>query len=133
MYLVKKNNALYPAHDSDHRELSKYKIGDILDCKLTKPRNPEFHKKFFALLNLGFSNQDKYSKFEHYRIVMTMKAGFYEQIKTDRGTIYTAKSISFGSMPQDEFERVFDAVLMFICADIGVEKETVMNELINFM
>ncbi|AMO49176.1 Gifsy-2 prophage protein [Enterobacter sp. FY-07] len=56
LQLVKQSNGiLIPAtpESSDYVQ-SKIKLGAVLVAEFTKVRNPAFHRKFFALLNLGF-------------------------------------------------------------------------------
>lgn len=46
---------LFPATPESREFLqSKCKLGTVLVAEFTKVRNPAFHRKFFALLNLGF-------------------------------------------------------------------------------
>ncbi len=134
LYLVKTNNGTFiPAYDSDHEAAKKIKSGEMVKGSITRPRNVGFHKKFFALLNLGFQNQEQYEDFESFRAVVIMKAGFYTKIATDRGAVYLPKSISFAKMDETEFEQVYDKVLDVIIAVIGVTKEDVEIEIVNFM
>ena len=62
-----------------------------------------------------------------------MKAGFYDSIETDKGTIYIPKSIAFGSMDQIEFEEVFERVLNVITKELGSERQDIMDELNSFL
>ena len=47
---------LVPIYDSDLDEKKKLREGDTVMCSIRKPRNYEFHKKFFALVRLTFDN-----------------------------------------------------------------------------
>lgn len=56
LQLIKQSNGiLIPAtpESSDFLQ-SNCKLGAVLVAEFTKARNPAFHRKFFALLNLGF-------------------------------------------------------------------------------
>lgn len=47
---------LVPLYNTD-LELKKHlKIGNVVKCKVSNPRNYEHHKKFFALVRLTFDN-----------------------------------------------------------------------------
>ena len=97
--------------------------GELVKVSLKIERNGKFHRKFFALLNVGFEAWDPGRKhkqhkgmpvaknFEQFREDVTILAGFYEQTFDLRGHMKVkAKSISFASMDQQEFERVYSAV-----------------------
>lgn len=43
-----------PAHDSDLEQLQKFKHGTIYKADVVAPRNLQFHRKLFALLNLAY-------------------------------------------------------------------------------
>ena len=67
-----------PLYSSDAEELAKLKQGTNYKFKVSQERNAPLHRKFFALLNLGYENQEFHNNFEDYREVMIMKAGFYK-------------------------------------------------------
>lgn len=133
VFLKRTISGLVPLYDSDYENLKKIKIGDEVKAEIKKPRNYLFHKKFFALLNLAFQNQDEFDNFEKFRFVMVMKAGWFEAIKTGKGVVYMPKSISFGKMDEFEFEKLYNAMLQEVITLIGADKETIENELISFM
>ena len=43
-------------YDSDLDEKHRLRIGDNVLCTIKRPRNYEFHKKYFALLRLTVAN-----------------------------------------------------------------------------
>jgi hypothetical protein len=47
---------LVPMFDSDLDLKKRLKVGSVVKCKVSNPRNYEHHKKFFALLRLTFDN-----------------------------------------------------------------------------
>lgn len=126
------NRKLIPEYDSDHESISKLRSGITYKFVVTAPRNYEFLKKFFALLNLCFQNQDKYTNFDHLRAVLIMKAGYYQTIQTDKGTIYLPDSISFSNCDEIKFQEIYNRVLDQVCIMLDTAKEDIINELINF-
>ncbi|MEI8609968.1 DUF1367 family protein [Enterovibrio sp. Hal110] len=46
--------ALVPLTEADKALLDKKRIGTVLEAHFKVTRNPKFHRKYFALLNLGF-------------------------------------------------------------------------------
>jgi len=115
---------LMPAHDNDRDKLKAIKVGKPVKVKVTQVRNYEFHKKFFALLNLAYdywepptTKADKLLKviklapeknFERFRSDVIILAGYYTATYRLNGDVrLQAKSISFGSMSEDEFEELY--------------------------
>ena len=120
--------ALIPACDEARRIVAKAKAGQRVDCDVSFPRNVRFHRKFFAMLNLGYDAWEpdglKYKgeavqkSFERFRHDVLILAGYYEPVYCVNGkTRLLAKSISFGRMSEDEFEEVYSRV-----ADVILQK-----------
>lgn len=97
--------------------------GEMAVADMRFPRNPKFHRKFFALLQIGFDaweparKRKKYKgkpvlkNFEQFREDVTILAGYYEQTFNLRGEMkLKAKSIKFASMDEAEFERLYSSV-----------------------
>jgi hypothetical protein len=126
-------SGLMPLYPSDFDEKRKLKLGQDYEAEIVNPRNVGFHRKFFALVNLGHENTSIDMPFETYRKYLIMKAGYFKTYQTPKGTFYEPDSISFGSMSQDQFEEVYSSVLDKVIEDIGVTKQDVETQLINFM
>lgn len=126
-------SGLVPLYPADYDEKRKLKLGQDYECDIKNPRNVGFHRKFFALLNVGHENTSLDMPFETYRKYMTVKAGFFTAYQTPKGLFYDPKSINFASMEQDEFEEVYSRVIDKIIEDIGATKEEIETALINFM
>ena len=135
MKLFVKNtiNDLVPLYPSDFDSKRKLKLGQDYEVEVKNPRNVGFHRKFFALLNVGHENTLLDMPFDTYRKYITIKAGFFNAYQTPKGIFYDAKSISFSSMEQEEFEDVYSRVLDKIIEDIGASKKDIEEMLINFM
>lgn len=132
MYLVKLKSGHYAPYDDKDYDLSK-KIpeGDVI--KGTKSRNFKFHKKAFALLNLGFENQDKFELFEVYRKVIIIRSGFYDEAPTKDGEVYyIPKSLSFENMSAESFEEWYEATLNIIAKDLETAPDKVNAEIAGF-
>lgn len=56
LQLIKQSPGILISATPETRELlqSKFKLGDVLVAEFKRVRNPAFHRRFFALLNLGF-------------------------------------------------------------------------------
>lgn len=102
------------------KRLFNLEVGELVEVDFVVPRNPLFHRKFFALLNVGFDawqptltheGKTVEKDFDQFREDVTILAGHYIQTWTLDGEMrLRAKSISFRSMDQDEFEKVYSSV-----------------------
>jgi len=124
---------LTPIFPSDYDEKKKLKIGQDYEADIKLPRNIQFHKKAFALFNIGHQNTKLNLPFNVYRKMITMRAGYFKAYQTDKGILYEADSLSFGSMDQETFEECYSRVLDQIIKDVGLTSDEVENELTNFM
>ena len=113
--------ALIPVDPQAVEFISKLKLGQGVTAAIKRHRNPAFHRKFFALLNLAYEaweptvatykGQVVGKNFDQFRNDVLCIAGHFEMAVNLRGeTRVTAKSISFGAMDQHEFESVYNSV-----------------------
>lgn len=129
--VVKTPSGLKPLYDSDYDNYSKIPLGEEFEIEYTKKRNSRFHRKFFALLKLAFENQSDYRNFNDLRYDLTIVAGYYEEnVNKITGEVTKcAKSISFSQMDEIEFNEYYEAVKDVICRWLGIDNETLNNEI----
>ena len=132
MFLVKLQNGQYsPSDDKSHDESQKIAVGT--EIKGVKARNIRFHRKAFALLNLGFENQEKFELFEVYRKVIIIRSGFYDEAPTKDGEVYfIPKSLSFENMSASDFEAWYDATLNVISRDLETAPDVINEQIQGF-
>jgi hypothetical protein len=107
--------------------------GKQVKAVISQPRNPAFHNKFFALLGVARDMADTEYNANQFRAYVTVGAGYCEFITDDEGGVVALpKSISFGSMDETEFERLYQDVLTFICKT-WVLDENQLNAIVDFM
>ena len=75
MYMKKTLRGLEPSNRTSEEEMQKLKAGTEVMVTVTQPRNLKFHQKFFAMLNLVFSNQSDYVKFDDMREDLAIMVG----------------------------------------------------------
>ena len=120
---------LYPADELEAERIAKLKVGVLVRAEIAQVRNPLFHRKFFALLRVGFDAFEvpagtEYKGFEvqkdfdQFREDVTIAAGFFTVTYRINGDPRVkAKSIRFGRMTPEEFERLYSQV-----ADVLLQK-----------
>src|SRR3990172_601303 len=119
--LKRTHDSLCAADEDAARYIGRLKFDETVMVEVRRPRNILFHRKFFALLNVGFDawepNQsykgEKVKKnFERFRQDVTILAGYYDAVPTISGNVrLMARSIAFGNMEEDEFEKLYNAAI----------------------
>ena len=122
---------LAPASEEDRAEMAKLKLGGIVECQITRKRNPAFHRKMMALftvayeawtetpLTIEYKGQRVMPNMTRFRKDLTVLAGYYEPVYNLRGELrLEATSISFAAMDEDEFERLFSATIQVVLTRI---------------
>jgi len=130
LYLVKQFDNTFKVVAEDYDKIKKIKPLKVVKCKVTQPRNLKFHRKYFALINLVFRNQEQYTNSDHLRKDLAIASGYYTQHTTFNGQTRTeAKSISFTKMTELEFSELYNATLNAIEKYFHFDKEQVREEI----
>ena len=134
-------NGLVPMYDSDFDEKKRLREGETVMCTIRKPRNYEFHKKFFALVRIAFSNlperlvrmlnvQSEEDMLDAYKLEL----GLYTLVWHGRRPVVKLGSISFAAMDETEFQKFYNR-----CVDItlttflrGTSRQDLLEEVENF-
>ena len=124
------NGLLKPAFDEDLDSFKKLPKDGYFEIKYTKKRNVKFHRKFFALLKIAYENQSDYRLIEDLRRDLIITSGHYEEVvNAITGEVYKiSKSISFSNMDETEFSKIYEDVKDVIIRWIGIDNETLNNE-----
>lgn len=134
--IVKKTYlGLLPASlgEFDKLETAKFIEGELYEVEIRKKRNIKFHRKFFALINLCYENQEFYNDIEDLRKELVIDAGFYREVTTHHGEIKKeALSLSFSSMDEIQFEDVYNKVLTEVMYMLDCDNESINEQLKNF-
>jgi two-component SAPR family response regulator len=124
------NNNLICAYNSDYDAFKKLKTNQIIEVEIKQKRNVKFHKKFFALINLAYHNQDTYNNIDDMREDLIIDAGFYRTTDNKRSeTVKKALSISFASMDDIEFNELYSRVADVIVKWLGIEKQDIVDNI----
>lgn len=126
--IMKLASGLFAAYGTESQELAvRVKTGQLLSGNFTKTRNPLFHRKVMALFTLAFETWEEIAppvmycgervlpNFDRTRKDLTILAGFSETtFRLDGSIRVEAKSISFASMDEIEFEALFQKLIQVV-------------------
>ncbi len=133
---------LVPLYDSDYDLKKRLRVGSVVKCKVSNPRNYEHHKKFFALVRLTFdnlpSNLAEYFKVNNEEDMLRRfkrDLGYFKTSLNERGEKEIEyQSISFSAMEQYEFERFYNQCIDLVLYKYikGIDKEDLITEIEHF-
>lgn len=120
--MVKKPDGFVVGDEMYLPTLQKFKNGEMYKVEVKRFRNPAFHRKVFAFFKFCFDHWaaektklqyvDEVTQFDTFRKDLTVLAGFSVAIYTINGGVrLEPKSLAFGNMEQDEFERCYSALI----------------------
>jgi hypothetical protein len=130
--MKKSDFSLVCAYDSDFEKFKKLSKEELLEVTIKTNRNLGHHRKFFALMNLVFQNQEHFDDLTSLRYYITMKCGFFDSVTTKTGTAFLPKSIAFESMTQEEFAELYDKALDVILIEFGMDSESISDHIHDF-
>ena len=121
------------AYDSDFEKAKSIPVNVPFEIEYKKKRNILFHRKFFALIELVYQNQEVYNNKEHLRKDLTISAGFYDIRHNFEGVeIYEPKSISFANMDEVEFSELYNRFVDVVVQWLGIDKQSIIDEIEQF-
>ncbi|UWF82027.1 MAG: Protein of unknown function (DUF1367) [Bacteriophage sp.] len=133
---------LVPLHDSDLDLKKRLRVGSVVRCKVSNPRNYEHHKKFFALVRLTFDNLplplvEKWNIRNEYDMLRRFKRdlGYFTNTINEYGEHEIEYlSISFAAMEQYEFEQFYNQCIDLVLFKYikGIDKQDLITEIENF-
>ena len=134
---------LVPLYDSDHDLKQRLKVGSTVRCRISLPRNYEFHKKFFALVRLTYDNLPlplverwKIHSVDDMLRRFKRDLGYFTSSVNELGEREVEyKSISFAAMDKEEFERFYNGSVNLVLDKYirGLEREDLLAEVEHFM
>ena len=132
---------LVPMYDSGYDEKQRLKIGEKVLCEVTKPRNYEFHKKFFALVRLAYQNlPERLQSMLNIRseddmlTCLKLDVGLASIIYQGGRQLIKVGSISFSSMDDTEFETFYQKCVDVILTKYlrGTSRQELIDEIERF-
>jgi hypothetical protein len=100
---VPKSNAARDFH-------ARTKLGQTVELKGRRPRNPAHHRKLFALLNILVDNTEHFANTEDALLAVKAATGLGRWMKVEGATreLFYPDSIAFDAMPQAEFAEFYE-------------------------
>lgn len=138
------NGSLVPLDDEQAEKVKRFKAGSVVRGEFSEMRNGRFFKKWFALANFAYDmweesiepveyrGQAVQPAFDKFRKDLTILAGYWHPVFNIDGTFKVeADSISWASMDEEKFERMYsktiDAILAKVLPRHGLSRESLAH------
>ncbi len=114
---------------------AKVKLGDEVTLTLRRPRNLAHHKKFWAIAQKVFENQEHYLTVEDVVTAFKFAISHTRKIRTKHGIIEIPESIAFDKMDQTEFEAFYERFVKFLISEVipGLDRAELEGELLEMV
>jgi len=123
--------ALIPASEEDADALKKYKVGATINAEVKQMRNGAFFRKWFKLAKVAYDLWVELSKMPEYKGVeiqpnfkkfrkdLTIMAGYSNiMVNINLEMRAEAQSLAWGSMSEDDFERLYNATINAVLSKV---------------
>ena len=151
-FITMAGGLLRPADEDVAETVRKWGVGNLIIGKFRRPRNYKFLQKFYVMLDVGYDAWEPPSEVEfhgktynveknkeRFRKDCIISAGYYETVVNFRGDVRAeAKSISYGSMGEDEFGVLYNKVQNVILQNVlknytKEDYDNVVTQMMNFI
>ena len=105
---------LAPDDDGASEALRGVQIGQVVAVEISRPRNLQHHRLYWALVSRIASALD--IDRENVSDVLKLRTGHFVTVETRSGPVQLPRSISFAKMDQAEFSEFFERC----CREISV-------------
>lgn len=127
---LRRGNCLVPADYAAEDWLLAVPDGKEILIDWRKPRHPENHRHFFAILHHACKHLDGYPDVESLLDALKIACNHVRPVmKADGEMIFLPKSINFAAMGEEEFKRFKNRALYYLTQILGFDAVTLLPEI----
>lgn len=131
--LIKTKSGGLVGFDEEAKEaLKRLPVGTFLYYDITNPRNGNFHKKFFSLLNIIKENYSEKVTVKEVLIHIKDELNMWEVVKVGKTHYKRFNSISFSSMTEDEFGEFYNRAIDVCLELVPIDMEDLAEQVAQF-
>jgi hypothetical protein len=131
LLLVREGQKLAAADPMSLEGIESIRHKETVTAAIRRSRNPAHHRKYWALVGAVFPHQQYYTTQKELSNALKVATSYFETGRTIEGIPYMIpKSISWASMPQDEFEQFYDKAVEVILTRIlpAVNRDDLLDQ-----
>ncbi len=136
LYLTRTLAGFVANDDAAKEIMRKIKVGKIVKCEITTPRNMRHHRKFFALLTTVWQAAGDWPTVDDLLIELKIKLGITKDvvIRESGEVVKVLGSISFAAMDQAAFDTFYERAIQALCFMAGgIDSEMLRQEVLNHL
>lgn len=127
---IRRGNCLVPADFAAEDWLQAVPQGKEVLIDWRKPRHPENHRHFFAILKVAVEALDQYDDVESLLDALKIACRHVRPVVTADGeVVLIPKSINFAAMGEEEFKRFKNRALYYLSGILGYDATTLLPEI----
>ena len=127
---IRRGNYLSPADFVAEEWLQSIPEGKEILIDWRKPRHPENHRHFFAILRLASDQLENYPDTDSLLDALKIACNHVRPVmKADGNMIFLPKSINFASLGEEEFKRFKNRALYVLSQILGFDAVTLLPEI----
>lgn len=115
---INRLGALVPLDQHGRDAVAKVGHGKQVLVTVKRARNPQHHRKLFAMFNIVLQNQDYYKDVEQLLAACKLAIGHCDLIKTKHGMVGLPKSIAFHALDQIAFNDFYDRAVQWVVSEV---------------
>lgn len=133
--LIKRNGKLEASDPISAETLAGIRDGEQVRCKIGRARNGKHHRLYWTLINVVWSNQERFPTAESLHDAIKIATGLYDEYEVNGKTLIRVRSTDFASMKQDEFSQYYDRVVRLICERVipGMSDEALKAQVLDIV
>ena len=129
--MVKRYGSLQPSSESDFEVINNLPDGCMIKVEISRPRNAQFHRKYFALLDVLYemftppedADKGAVKNRKRFREDIACVTGYFDYVVNLKGEVRAqARSISFAKMEQADFEDLYEKTITYGLQKIAAGK-----------
>lgn len=128
-FFTRTATSLVPADDAAREALAGIKVGTVVQVRVSRPRNINHHRKYWALCSAIASSIGAQS--ENVSDVLKLRTGHFTVVQTRTERIRLPRSISFAKMDQAAFDKFYQECARVLCEEFlpGAKPGELLNEI----
>lgn len=131
-FLCRRGVSLVPTDEESEDAIRALPEGELVRCKIVRPRNPKRHRLWRTLLDRVVKAGAPYPDADALNFALKVALGRADLILGLDGKVYLRPwSTSFNEMEEATFVKFFDAAINLVCEQVlpGCDREDLVKEI----
>lgn len=135
-FLQRRGSVLVPTDEGSEDAIRSIPEGEIVRCKMVRPRHPKRHRLWRKLLDTAVKAGSHYPDADSLNFALKIALGRADIVIGLDGVVHLRPwSTSFNEMDEGTFVKFFDAAINLVCEQVlpGCDREDLVQEIFNMI